>query len=126
MGTPSSRRGRASRLMAGLSPAAGAAVMSTGILSTATRNAGLDRLSVALLVVAVVGASALGAVLTSRLVTDRRRWLTEAVTPASLTGVAATTVIGGRIASLGWSGVAWLLLAVSGLLWLVLLPLVLA
>jgi hypothetical protein len=61
----------------------------------------------------------------SRLLTDRRGWLADAATPASLTGVAATAVLGGRIASLGWTGVAWLLLAVSGLLWLVLLPLVL-
>jgi tellurite resistance protein TehA-like permease len=111
--------------MGGLSPAAGAAVMSTGILSTATQIAGLTVLSGALLVLAVLAALALGVVLVSRLLNDRRGWLADAGTPASLTGVAATAVIGGRISSLGWTGVAWLLLAVSGLLWLVLLPVVL-
>ncbi len=117
--------GRSQRLMGGLTPAAGAAVMSTGILSTATQIAGLRVLSGALLVLAVLAALALGVVLVSRLFTGRRGWLTDARTPASLTGVAATAVIGRRLASLGWSGVAWLLLAVSGLLWLVLLPMVL-
>ena len=73
----------------------------------------------------MLAALALGVVLVCGLLTDRRGWLADARTPASLTGVAATAVIGGRIASLGWTGVAWLLLAVSGLLWLVLLPLVL-
>jgi tellurite resistance protein TehA-like permease len=99
--------------------------MSTGILSTATQIAGLPVLSRALLVLAVLALLALGVVLVSRLLTDRRGWVADAGTPASLTGVAATAVIGGRIAALGGTGVAWLLLAVSGLLWLVLLPLVL-
>jgi len=99
--------------------------MSTGILSTATQFAGLSVLSLALLVLAVLAELALGLVLVSRLLTDRRGWLADAGTPASLTGVAATAVIGGRIAFLGWTAAAWLLLTASGLLWLVLLPVVL-
>jgi tellurite resistance protein TehA-like permease len=99
--------------------------MSTGVLSTASQIAGLTTLSAVLLALAVLAELALGVLLVSRLLTDRRGWLADARTPASLTGVAATAVIGGRIASSGWTGPGWLLLAVSGLLWLVLLPLVL-
>ena len=110
---------------AGLPPAAGAAVMSTGILSTATQIAGLQLLSWVLLLFAVLAQLALGAVLVRRLLTDRPGWLADAGTPASLTGVAATAVIGGRIASAGGTDVAWALLAASALLWLVLLPFVL-
>jgi tellurite resistance protein TehA-like permease len=129
VGSPADRRepaqGPPRWLMAEVPPAAGAAVMSTGILSTATEIAGLPALSWGLLVLALLAKLALGAAVVGRLLTDRSGWLNDARTPASLTGVAATAVIGGRIASLGWTGVAWVLLAGSALLWLVLLPLVL-
>jgi tellurite resistance protein TehA-like permease len=111
--------------MGGLTPAAGAAVMSTGILSTATQMAGLTWVSWVLLALAVLGELVLGAALLGRLVADRPGFLADARTPASLTGVAATAVIGSRFGSLGWTGAAWALLAVSTLLWLALLPLVL-
>jgi tellurite resistance protein TehA-like permease len=111
--------------MGGVTPAAGAAVMSTGILSTAAQSAGLSVLSWALLVLAVLAELVLGVVLVGGLLTDRQGRLAEARTPAALTGVAATAVIGGRVASLGGTIAAWLLLAVSGLLWLVVLPVVL-
>src|SRR3954468_4108053 len=129
VGSRSGRRepmlGPSRRLTAGMPPATGAAVMSTGILSTATQLVGLRLLSWVLFVLAVLAELALGAVLVSRLLTDRPGWLSEAATPASLTGVAATAVIGGRIASLGAPRIAWVLLGASVLLWLVLLPLVL-
>jgi tellurite resistance protein TehA-like permease len=108
-----------------LTPAAGAAVMSTGILSTATQVADLRFLSLVLLALAALGALALGASLLGRLLGDRPGVVADAGTPASLTGVAATAVIGARIVPLGWTGVAWGLLAASALLWLVLLPFVL-
>ncbi|SDD29595.1 Tellurite resistance protein TehA [Geodermatophilus telluris] len=113
------------RLGTGLTPAAGAAVMSTGILSTATESAGLTVLSWLLLALAVAGGLVLGTHLVVRWATDRAGWLADAATPASLTGVAATTVIGGRVTAAGWTGPAWLLLAVAALLWVVLLPRVL-
>jgi tellurite resistance protein TehA-like permease len=129
VGSRSGRRepalGPPRRLTAGIPPATGAAVMSTGILSTATQLVGLRLLSWVLFVLAVLAELALGAVLVSRLLTDRPGWLSEAATPASLTGVAATAVIGGRIASLGAPRIAWVLLGAGALLWLVLLPLVL-
>jgi tellurite resistance protein TehA-like permease len=99
--------------------------MSTGILSTATQVAGLRIVSLALLALAVLGELALGAAVLGQLVGDRPTVVADAGTPASLTGVAATSVIGARIASVGWTGVVWGLLAASALLWLVLLPLVL-
>ena len=99
--------------------------MSTGILSTATQMAGLRPVSWVLLALAVLGELVLAAALVGRLLGDRPGFVADAGTPASLTGVAATAVIGGRIASLGWTGAAWALLAVSALLWLVLLPFVL-
>jgi tellurite resistance protein TehA-like permease len=108
-----------------LTPAAGAAVMSTGILSTATHMAGLRALSLGLLALAVVGELVLGAGLTRQLLRNRPQVVADAATPASLTGVAATSVIGARVAALGWTGVVWGLLAAAALLWLVLLPLVL-
>ena len=129
MGGPSDRRDPAHRpprrLTAALPPAAGAAVMSTGVLSTAAQGAGLRSLSWVLLAMAVLAGLALSAVLVTRLLTDRAGWLAGAGTPASLTGVAATAVIGARIASLGWTGPAWALLAIGTGLWVVLLPLVL-
>jgi tellurite resistance protein TehA-like permease len=99
--------------------------MSTGILSTATQMAGLRWASWVLLALAVLGELVLGAALVGRLLGDRQGFVADAGTPASLTGVAATAVIGSRIATLGRTGVAWALLAVTALLWLVLLPLVL-
>jgi hypothetical protein len=74
---PTPGHGPPPRLMGGLTPAAGAAVMSTGILSTATQFAGLSVLSRALLVLAVLTELALGVVLVSRLFTDRRGWLAD-------------------------------------------------
>jgi tellurite resistance protein TehA-like permease len=99
--------------------------MSTGILSTATQVAGLRLLSWALLVLAVLGELALGASVIGRLCSDRPGVVADAGTPASLTGVAATSVIGARIASVGWTGIVWGLLVAGVLLWLVLLPSVL-
>lgn len=107
------------------SPAAGAAVMSTGILSTATQLAGLRLLSWALLALAVLGEVVLAAGLAARLLSDREGVVIDAGTPASLTGVAATAVIGARVVPLGWTEVAWALAAAGALLWLLLMPLVL-
>lgn len=99
--------------------------MSTGILSTATQDAGLHWLSWVLLALAVLGEVVLAAAMVGRLLADRPGFLQDARTPAALTGVAATVVIGSRLTTLGWTAAAWALFAVGALLWLVLLPLVL-
>ena len=130
MGSPSDHDGPApaarGRRAVGLPPTAGAAVMSTGILSTATQMAGLRSVSWVFLALAVLGEVVLGAAVLGRLISDRPGFVADAGTPASLTGVAATAVIGSRVASVGWTGAAWALLVLSTLLWLVLLPFVLS
>jgi hypothetical protein len=99
--------------------------MSTAVLSVASAGAGMGVLSWVLLAIALAAEFVLGIALVTRLVADRSSWLADARTPGSLTGVAATAVIGSRLASIGWEPAAWLCLAVGALLWSVLMPLVL-
>ncbi|MEW2412789.1 hypothetical protein AB0953_03530 [Streptomyces sp. NPDC046866] len=110
--SPRGRRG-----WTGLTPAAGAAVMAPGILSVGLHLAGRATPSL----IAFALAAALWLVLaldfTARLVGDRGRFRAEAVTPAALTAVAATTVIGCRISLFGWNTAAAALLALAAALW---------
>ncbi|MGI5162797.1 tellurite resistance/C4-dicarboxylate transporter family protein [Spirillospora sp. CA-253888] len=118
-------RGRYGRLPASVTPAAGAEVMATGIVSVGLHLAGWEWPSRALLVVAVALWAPLGALFAARLSRDRRRWTGEADTPAALTAVAGTAVLGVRLSLLGWNTVALALLVAAAVLWLVLLPAVL-
>ncbi|MFD7258150.1 tellurite resistance/C4-dicarboxylate transporter family protein [Streptomyces sp. NPDC059874] len=106
---------------AGLPPAAGAAVMATGVISIGLHLTGHEVLSLAALVVAGALWSVLAADFTARLLGDRRRFRSEADTPAALTAVAATTVLGTRLSALGWQTVAAALLALAAALWPVLM-----
>lgn len=105
-----------------LSPAAGAAVMSLGILSVAAGQDGLPALSLVLLGLACAGWAVLAALFTHRLVRDPARWWADAGSPGALTAVAATAVLGTRVDMLGALLPAAVLLAVAALLWGVLLP----
>ncbi|MBW8799282.1 MAG: tellurite resistance/C4-dicarboxylate transporter family protein [Streptomyces sp.] len=105
-------------------PAAGAAVMATGIVSVGLHLAAAETLSRAALVLTCVMWVALAADFVVRLARDRRRWAQEARTPGALTAVAATTVLGTRFSALGWQTLAEALLALSVVLWLPLLILV--
>ncbi|HST15572.1 MAG TPA: tellurite resistance/C4-dicarboxylate transporter family protein [Gaiellaceae bacterium] len=89
----------------------GAFVMGTGIVSVALALDGEDVVSRALFAIAAVGwlVSAAAALGRERL-------------PASLTGVAATAVLGARAALLGWGRVAIVALALAVAMWLALLP----
>ncbi|MGW5639085.1 tellurite resistance/C4-dicarboxylate transporter family protein [Streptomyces sp. NPDC003832] len=98
-------------------PAAGAAVMATGIVSVGLHLAGYEVLSRIALAVACAAWLALAADFAVRLVWWPRRWRQEAVTPGALTAVAATTVLGTRFSALGWQTLAAALLALSALLW---------
>ncbi|MET8828405.1 tellurite resistance/C4-dicarboxylate transporter family protein [Streptomyces sp. NPDC004610] len=118
-GTPSLRAWWAQR-----PPAAGAAVMATGIASTGLHLTGYDVLSGILLAVAGITWLALAADFAARLLGDRPRWLREAGTPAALTAVAATTVLGTRLSAQNWQHLAEALLAVAALLWPVLIVIV--
>ncbi|MEU0968836.1 tellurite resistance/C4-dicarboxylate transporter family protein [Streptomyces sp. NPDC005917] len=106
------------------SPASGAAVMATAIVSVGLHLAGAETVSRVALVLACVAWAGLAAEFAVRLLEDRRRWVTEAATPGALTAVAATTVLGTRFSALGWQPLAEALLALSAVLWPPLLVLV--
>jgi tellurite resistance protein TehA-like permease len=105
-------------------PAAGAAVMATGIVSMGLHLTGYEFLSRVALVLAGVAWIGLAGDFVVRLLWDRARWVAEAETPGALTAVAATTVLGTRISALGRQSLAEALLALSALLWPVLIVLV--
>ncbi|WP_326754344.1 tellurite resistance/C4-dicarboxylate transporter family protein [Streptomyces hirsutus] len=106
------------------SPAAGAAVMATGVVSVALHLAGWEILSLIFLVLACAAWLGLAAEFTLRLLRERERWVSEAETPGALTAVAATAVLGTRVAALGHDALAGALLALATVLWPVLLVLV--
>ncbi|MFE2303721.1 tellurite resistance/C4-dicarboxylate transporter family protein [Streptomyces sp. NPDC059445] len=106
---------------AGWAPAAGAAVMATGILSTGLHLTGYEVLSRVALVLASLAWVGLASDFLARLVGDRAQWVRRAAAPAGLDAVAATSVLGTRFATLGWRTLAEVLLALSAVLWPVLL-----
>ncbi|WP_279387912.1 tellurite resistance/C4-dicarboxylate transporter family protein [Streptacidiphilus pinicola] len=118
------RAGAAAQWWAELPPAAGSAVMATGIVSVGLHLVGSEGLSVALLVLGCAAWLALAVDFGRRLLRQRDRWEHEADTPPALTAVAATTVLGTRVSLLGAGrqplAVAALLVAV--VTWAVLLP----
>ncbi|AQS67976.1 tellurite resistance/C4-dicarboxylate transporter family protein [Streptomyces pactum] len=105
-------------------PAAGAAVMATGILSVALHLTGHEILSRIALVLACAAWLTLAANFVYLLLVERARWVTRAGTPGALTAVAATTVLGTRFSLFGWSPLAVALLVLAALLWPGLLALV--
>ncbi|MFC8240878.1 tellurite resistance/C4-dicarboxylate transporter family protein [Streptomyces chartreusis] len=102
-------------------PTAGAAVMATGILSVTLHQTDYETLSRITLALACTAWLALAADFIARFLQDRERWLEEAATPAALTAIAATTVLGTRFTALGWVTLAEALLALTTVLWPVLL-----
>jgi len=76
--------------------------MATAVLSVALHLAGFESFSRSWLAISCAIWVVLFGVVTTRLAAARARWVREADTPASLTGVAATTVIGTRLALFGW------------------------
>ncbi|WP_432155397.1 MULTISPECIES: hypothetical protein [unclassified Streptomyces] len=102
-------------------PAAGAAVMATGIVSVGLDLTGYDTLSLIALATASLAWALLAADFTARLLWDRKRWLAEAGTPGALTAVAATAVLGTRFSAMGRHTLAGALLALAVLWWPVLL-----
>jgi tellurite resistance protein TehA-like permease len=94
--------------------------MATGILSVGLRLTGYEALSRIALVLTSVAWLGLAADFAVRLVRDRERCVREARTPAGLTAVAATTVLGTGLSVQGWQVLAEALLALSAVLWPVL------
>ncbi|MFE0866590.1 tellurite resistance/C4-dicarboxylate transporter family protein [Streptomyces rochei] len=98
-------------------PAAGAAVMATGILSVGLHLTGHEVLSRIALVLACAAWLTLAANFVYLLLVERAQWVTRAGTPGALTAVAATTVLGTRFSLLGWTTLAAALLTLAAVLW---------
>lgn len=91
--------------------------MATGIISVGLHLIGYEVLSLVALAVTAALWLVLAADFTARLLGDRRRFRAEADTPAALTAVAATTVLGARLSLLGAQTAAAALLALAAALW---------
>jgi tellurite resistance protein TehA-like permease len=105
----------------GIPPAAGAVVMGTGIVSTALL---LDRHETLSRILLAVGAGVwigLAVVLADRTLREADRVRRDSRSPAALTGVAATGVLGARLTELGWRWAGVAALAIALVLWLMLL-----
>jgi tellurite resistance protein TehA-like permease len=109
------------RLARATPPASGAVVMGTGIVSIGLTLDGRETLSRVILVIDAVVWAALALMLAGRARFDRERVRSEARSPAALTGVAGTAVLGTRLTLLGWATVGAVLLAIALVAWLVLL-----
>ncbi|MFE7597322.1 tellurite resistance/C4-dicarboxylate transporter family protein [Streptomyces sp. NPDC057494] len=106
-------------------PAAGAAVLATGILSVGLHLTGFETVSVVALCLATTVWLLLAYAFSALLLGNRRRWAASADTPPALTAVAASTVLGARFELLGATPVAVSFLVLAALVWPVLLVAVL-
>jgi hypothetical protein len=113
--------GALERILSAIPPASGAVVMGTGIVSIGLSLDHEETLSRILLAIAALAWIGLGLLLVGRGLRDRPRVDREARSPAALTGVAGTAVLGTRLTALGWTwaGIALLVIALG--FWLVLL-----
>jgi tellurite resistance protein TehA-like permease len=109
------------RVLDAIPPAAGAEVMGTGIVSVALSLDHHETLSRILLVIAAVMWLTLAFLIPLRVRRDRARFLADIRTPPALTSVAATAVLGTRLALLGWTGVGIALFVLALGLWSLLL-----
>jgi tellurite resistance protein TehA-like permease len=109
------------RTLDAIPPASGAVVMGTGIVSIALSLDRHETISRVLLVLDAVIWVALIVLLPARAARDHGRFRADVRTPAALTSVAGTAVLGTRLTLLGWdwAGVASLMIAF--LLWAALL-----
>jgi Voltage-dependent anion channel len=109
------------RLLAAIPPASGAVVMGTGIVSIGLSLDDHETISRVLLLLAAVIWGALAVLLPARAARDRARFRADVRTPAALTSVAGTAVLGTRLALLGWDWAGVALLVVALVLWAALL-----
>jgi tellurite resistance protein TehA-like permease len=108
-------------ILSAIPPASGAVVMGTGIVSIALSLDHYETLSRILLVIAAAAWIALGLLLAGRAVHDPERMRREARSPAALTGVAGTAVLGTRLVAVGWNWAGIGQLTIACVLWLTLL-----
>lgn len=114
------------RRAAAVPAASGAVVMGTGIVSIALARDGVNPLSDALLAVAAAVWVGLAVMLVLQLARRRAHFAHEARSPAALTGVAGTAVLGAGFATAGANAVGIALLALATAWWAALLVPVLA
>jgi hypothetical protein len=109
------------RVLDSIPPGAGAEVMGTGIVSTALTLDGEETLSRILLVIAAIMWVTLVVLLPLRARRDRAAFLADCRTPAALTAVAGTDVLGTRLVLLGWTWAGIALLVIAAVIWALLL-----
>ena len=107
----------ATRVLDAVPPSGGAAVMATRIVSIGLTLDERETLSRVLLGIGVALWLGLCAVFARRAIWSRARWIAEARSPAALTAVAGTAVLGSRLALLAVPVAAYALLAVALCLW---------
>ena len=105
------------QLLDAIPPASGAVVMGSGIVSIDLHSAHQPLLSAIMLWFAAGVWLLLAVMLGMRLAYQRDRFEREASSPAAFTGVAGTAVLGTRLALQDCHGAAAALLAVSGVVW---------
>lgn len=114
--------GAADRVLDAVPPASGAVVMGTGIVSVALYLDGHDTFSRVLAGLDGAFWLALVLLLPARALRDAGRFRADVRTPAALTSVAGTGVLGTRVALDGWTGIGAALLVVALVIWLALVP----
>ncbi|MER5889713.1 tellurite resistance/C4-dicarboxylate transporter family protein [Streptomyces sp. NPDC001941] len=105
----------------GLTPVSGSLVMATGICSIGLHAVGHETLSRFALGLAGLAWLLLAVLFLRRFLLERGRWRHDADTPASLTAIAATCVLGSRLSLQSWQFPAAVLLVTAAVLWPVLL-----
>jgi tellurite resistance protein TehA-like permease len=114
------------RALDSVSPAAGADVMGTAIVSIALSLDGRETLSRVMLAIAAVIWVALALLLPLRIARDPARFRADARTPVAFTAAIATGVLGTRVMLLGWTWVGVAALVIAFVVWAALIGPVLA
>jgi tellurite resistance protein TehA-like permease len=118
--------GALGRVLDAITPAAGADVMGTAIVSIALSLDGRETLSRVLLAIAAAIWVTLATLLPLHILRDPARFRAEARTPGALIGPIATAVLGTRLMSLGWAWTGIAALVTAFVVWAALLRPVLA
>lgn len=114
-------RQRFERMLDAVSPASGAEVMGAGIVSIALSLDGQETISRILLIIDALIWVVLVGLLPARVMRDPARFRADARTPAALTSVAGTAVLGARLTTLGWESAGIVLLVIALVAWAALL-----
>jgi tellurite resistance protein TehA-like permease len=109
------------RTLDSMTPAVGAVVMGTAIVSIALSLDGQETLSRLILAIAALIWVTVAVLLPFRAVRDPAAFRADAHTPAALTAAVATAVLGTRLTALGWAWAGIAMLVIAFVLWVALL-----